>query len=130
MKNHLRVVWGAFALLVVLFIAAPTFAQDKTGKSTVFKHEDRNGYPMALRLYQSPCLDDKVMGRLIRMVKPDMIEKFQTAVLTWQGKEYASCWIEILQDKEDPRSGLIFSVDETGETLQPIPASEFVDDTI
>src|SRR3990167_911176 len=71
MKNHMRAVWGVFALLVALFIAAPAMAGE------VYTASGPQG---SVRLLDVPC--DVTMGWL----------KMKKAEMKWRGKDYKACW--------------------------------------
>lgn len=116
MKNHLRVVWAAFALLVASCTPAPALAAE------IFKSVGTNGQPMSLTLKDTPCSDVVVLKHLAGNVRPEFLDKFKNARLYWAGKEWASCWLEL--------DGVVYSLDEEGTPLQPIPRSAFRDDAV
>jgi len=115
--SHLRLVWGAFALLALVFILAPVVLALE-----VFKSEGRDGQPMSLTLLETRCGDAAILKHLLTRVNAATLEKFKDARLFYGGKEYASCWVEW--------DGVVFSIDDTGETLQPIPRSSFKDGAV
>ena len=79
--------------------------------------------PIVLRLFITPCSNKMVLLHLrTRIVDSSYIAKFKSAVLTWRGKDWASCWIEV--------GGLIYSIDEEGAPLEPIPFGFFRNDSI
>ena len=116
MKNHMRVVWASFALLVALFIAVPTWA------APVFKGRASDGSQVALTLYETPCKHKEVLKYINENVQPSLRDKFLEAKLFWQGKEWSSCWIVM--------GGIVYSVDEEGAPLQPIPMEAFREQAI
>ena len=122
MKNHMRVVWASFALLVAAFIGLPTAFAQTTEESEVFRAEGKNGHPAALRIFQSPCEDAQVLAHLIRRGAAEMVQGFKKAVLTWDGKDWSSCWIEV--------DGIVFSLDEENSPFQPVPRAMFKDDSV
>lgn len=115
--NHMRVVWGSFALLAALFVLVPTVAAAPT-----FKTEGANNKPMALTLLATPCKNKDVLRHIADKVRPDLQAKFMAARLLWDGKVWASCWIVM--------GGIVFSIDEEGSPLQPIPIELFKDDSV
>ena len=117
MKNHLRVVWGSFALLVAAFIFLPMAAAAPT-----FKAQASNGRAMSLKLLETRCSDPAVLKHLLAQVRPDLLDKFKDARLHYDGKDWASCWLAL--------DGVVFSLDEEGAPLQPIPMDAFRDDSV
>ena len=119
MKNRMRVVWAAFALLVALFIAVPAaFAQS----SKVFRATGINGKLAVLRIFFTPCENAAVLKVMVVTVKPELLDKFQRAKLTWDGRDWESCWLEF--------GGNVYSIDEDGSPFQPIPMALFKDESI
>ena len=116
MKHYLKVVWGSFALLVVMLIAAPAWAVP------VFKATKPNGSEVALKLLDTRCSDPTVLKHLAAKVRPEFLDKFKDARLKWDGKDWSSCWIEF--------DGVVYSIDEEGSQLQPIPREAFQEDTV
>ena len=110
--SHLRMVWGAFALLAVAFILVPTaWAQS----AVVFMSKDQQGRPMALWLFEKPCT-----AKVARHIRSEYRDLFRSSKLTWGGKDYESCWIV--------QGGSVHSIDETGELMLPIPIHLFRND--
>lgn len=93
-----------------------------SGQNLVFKNDRGDGKRMALRLYQTPCADAEVIKNLIPKVSPEWLLKFKTERLTWDGKDWESCWLEV--------NGVVYSIDSEGAQLQPIPKSLFVDEMV
>lgn len=93
------------ALFVVAAHGAPTF-----------RGQGDNG-PIALVLLDDPCKDAKVLSH----IKQEWHSKLRAARLTWGGREWASCWLEM--------GGLVYSIDEEGAPLQAIPRRAFRDNS-
>lgn len=117
MKHHMRVVWGSFALLVALFIVMPAIFAAPTFRST-----GNNGQPMSLTLLETKCSNAKVLAHIINRIRPELIDQLKNATLYWEGKSWASCWVEV--------DGVVYSMDEEGAPLQPIPRSAFLDNSV
>ena len=77
---------------------------------------------VALKLKDTPCSDEKVLFFLAQKVQPEFLGKFKDSVLTYGGREWKSCWIE--------HQGHIFSIDEEGAPMQPIPLQYFRENSI
>ena len=69
--------------------------------------------------HQAQCEDADILAALLKMGAGHLVGDFKKATLTWEGRDWRSCWIEA--------DGYVYSIDETGELLQPIPASLFKD---
>lgn len=117
MKNHMRVVWLSFAFAVALFIVAPMAMSAPT-----FKYTPRSGHEIVLRLLDSRCSNAAVLKHLLVRVPPDYLDRFKDARLRYEGKDWASCWFEL--------DGMVYSIDEEGAPLQPIPRDLFRDGTV
>jgi hypothetical protein len=113
--------WMAFIVFVILGGFAVSSSAQPTA-SLVFRAQGNTGQPIALRLYDRPCEDAEVLKHLLTRVTPDFLAKFKAAKLTWEGKEWASCWIL--------RGGMVYSIDSTGEKLQPLPMAVFRDEAV
>ena len=85
----------------------------------MFKSSDGS---VALKLKETPCSDEKVLFFLAQKVQPEFLGKFKDATLTYGGREWKSCWIE--------HQGHIFSIDEEGAPMQPIPLQYFRENSI
>lgn len=72
-----------------------------------------------LERHQAACDDADILAHVLRMGGAHVIDKLKKATLTYGGREWRSCWVEI--------DGYVFSVDEEGAPLQKIPASAFKD---
>lgn len=70
------------------------------------------------RRLKEPCTDARILPHITESARPN----FKAGILQHNGKFYASCWVEF--------NGMVFSVDEKGDLLQPLPAGQFRDDTI
>ena len=116
MKHHLKVVWGSFALLVALLVVVPVACA-----AEVFRANMEKG-PMSLKLLEARCSDAAVLKHLMQRVRPDLLDKFKDARLHWEGKDWASCWIEL--------DGMVYSMDAEGAPLQPIPRALFKEDSV
>ena len=112
MKNRMCVVWALFALLVALFVVTPM-----VDAAPVLKTQDRSGGAVSLTLLETQCSNAVVLKHLLGQVKPELLNKFKDARLLWEGKVWASCWIEI--------GGMVYSMDAEGVPLQPLPRSAF-----
>jgi hypothetical protein len=74
-----------------------------------FEATGRTGYPIKLVLHEEPCTNPKVTVFLTKRLQ----ELAKRSVLTWEEKDWASCWIEA--------NGTVHSIDEAGDAFQPIP---------
>lgn len=109
-----------WAVIIGLAIGAALYA-GKVYAAPVFRAiGDDDGKPMALRLLITPC-GDKVKPHLAK-VNPRFVPKLKAAILTWGGKNWASCWVEV--------NGTVYSIDEEGSFFQPIPTRLFIDDAV
>ena len=95
--------------LIALLALAPVLAQ-----ADILVVGPRDSY----RRLSTPCVNKKVLEHIL----PSHQANFKAGVLVFEGKEYASCWVE--------HNGMVFSVDEKGDLLQPLPAGAFRDDSI
>lgn len=84
----------------------------------IFRSFGQNGQPAALRIFEAPCSDPKVLQR----IRPHHHQEFKAARLTWGGQDWASCWIEL--------DGIVYSIDEEGSEFQPVPRRMFRDDSV
>lgn len=113
--------WTLFAWLIFIALAGVGIVKCAQAAPT-FNAFGMDGNPAALELRQTPCENAAVVKHLREKVKPEYISSFRAAVLTWGGKQWASCWIE--------RDGVIFSIDEEGSYFQPTPRRFFRDNAI
>lgn len=111
-----------FCLVVFAAILAANAQAQGTERSLVFRSIGDTGKIVVLRIYDGPCLDAAVLAHLARRADPDFITKFKTALLTWEGRNWASCWIEF--------GGMVYSMDAEGSQLQPIDKRLFKDEAI
>ena len=116
MKNHMRVVWQCFALLVVMLIVGPVFA------APTFKGTGLNDKPASLTLLKTQCSNATVLKHWLRQGKPEFLDKLKDARLLWDGKVWSSCWLLF--------NGVVYSIDEEGSKFQPIPLGAFRDDAV
>lgn len=110
--------WGVKLVLALLaFILAGAVAS-RCEAAEIFRSTDDRGGQMTLRLYEDKCANESVNAHLVRLkVAPEYIAQFKRAMLFYWGREWASCWFE--------QDGRIYSVDEHGDPLQPIPRRLF-----
>lgn len=87
----------------------------------VFRGQSNDGKVMSLRLLNEPCAE-KVKMHLAVRVPAAFMEKFKAARLTFGGRDWDSCWVE--------HDGYVFSIDEEGAPLQPIPRTAFREESI
>lgn len=91
-----------------------------------YRVESPNG-TVGLRLSEAPCTEAKVLMH----IKPSFHSKFKAAVLTYGGRDWHSCYIEVeTPDQQGKLIPVIYSIDEEGSQFQPIPKRVFKDDTI
>lgn len=83
-----------------------------------FKANTQDGGQMVLQLLEEPCTNEKVLQH----IQPEHQFRFKAAKLKWGGADWASCWAEA--------GGTVFSIDEAGSPLQPIPRRLFRDDNV
>lgn len=110
-----------WAVVVAIAIGSALYAA-KVIAAPVYKGTGDNNQPVMLRLSQEPCTDAKMQAIVSERVRPEMRARLKTAVLTWGGRTWASCWLV--------HDGIVYSIDEEGAPLQPIPMSRFVDDSV
>lgn len=79
-----------------------------------------------MRIYvDKPCTNETVLAIINDKVLPQFLGLFRAAVLTWQGKDYASCWLEY--------AGRMMSYDENGDPFNPpfgVAMELFLDETL
>lgn len=68
-----------------------------------------------LVLHDTPCQHEEVLVHLLRMGAP--VVMFKQATLTYEGKDWKSCWIDI--------EGVVLSWDEEGAPFMKLPRSAF-----
>ena len=96
----------AVALCIVALTIASAYA------APTFRGIGSNNRPMKLVLYQEPC-----SAEVLFWIKPQLHDLFKRATLTWGGRDWKSCWIEL--------DDIVYSIDEAGDVFQPIPADLF-----
>lgn len=105
-------------LFFVLFFVGAATAQT----SMVFKHHlSSGGGPVVLRIYFDICSHAPALA----YITPPYRQMFKRSVLTWQGKDWESCWVE--------RDGHVLSVDEEGALFNRpvgVPLTMFKDDSV
>ena len=121
-RTYRRVHRMLLVLLVGVLLAFGFLLVKNADAGPVFRSHAPDGRPAALRLFNEPCVNEKVQAFLTVQVRPEFAVQFQRAVLTWAGKDWASCWMEW--------RGMVYSVDEEGVPFQPIPRSVFKDDSV
>ena len=85
-----------------------------------FESIGADGHPAVLELHEKPCTDKKVVEQLRSKVLD--VRRFKAAVLTYGGKQWASCWTELRNEA--------LSIDEEGAPFQAVPRRLFKDATI
>jgi len=76
----------------------------------------------SLTLHSSPCEDSAILAHIVATGGGHLLDRFKKATLVYRGQVFKSCWIE--------DSGWVYSIDETGDRLPPIPRLDFKDKTI
>jgi hypothetical protein len=100
---------GALVAACVLYSVRPARAdayRSKNGEAALVRH-------------QTQCDDADILTHILRLGGGELLGQFKKATLTYGGREWRSCWIEI--------DGMVYSVDEEGAPMQAIPASLFKD---
>ena len=95
------------ALLVMYGSCWPVLADE-------FFTKDRS---VGLVRHEARCEHSKILAHLVAMGGGQFLDKFKKATLTFGGREWESCWIEM--------DGFVISIDEEGAPLEPIPARLF-----
>jgi hypothetical protein len=91
----------------------------------VYRERSPDGWTIELRLAEAPCTDAAVLAVLAAKVPAKLVPLFKAARLLWQGRYWASCWIEV--------GGRVLSYDAEGAAFNPpygVPRRLFRDDTI
>lgn len=70
--------------------------------------------------HQEPCDDAAILLHLQRGGLGRIAHQFKRATLTYGGRDWKSCWIEVGE--------WVYSVDEEGSPLERIPVDRFKDD--
>lgn len=109
------------AWLVVVVAGAGGLAYcARAGAAEVFRGFDRQGGVAALKLQEEPCTNKAVMEQLRKRALD--VRRFKAAVLTYGGRDWASCWIDL--------DDTVLSIDEEGAPFQPVPRHLFKDNSI
>ena len=78
---------------------------------------------IVLRLLDAKCSNEKVMAHIKTKVRAEYQNEFRDGKLSWHdGKDYATCWIAM--------DGVVFSIDEEGSPLNPVPYRSFVEEGV
>lgn len=107
--------WLSVILAIVIGAAVVTCHADE-----VYRDKDEQGRVVVYRMTDKPCIDKNVRAHLYMRLLDD--RRFRAGVLTWQGKDWASCWIDL--------RGTIHSIDAEGAPFQPVLRKLFRDETI
>jgi hypothetical protein len=108
-----------FIAAAALGVLALSFFAGRATAAEVFKAENEQG-PVVLRLSKEPCTDKKMLDVLYERILDD--RRFKAAVLTYGGKDWKSCWVEV--------DGAVLSIDEEGAPFQPVPRQMFREEGI
>ena len=107
---------SALALMMALALALT-----QPAKAEVFKSTSATGEKVSLRIFATPCENEKIIGFFKAQGVVSL--PIQKAELMWGGRKFESCYVEF--------ADRVFSIDEAGDPLMPgIPKELFVDDTI
>lgn len=101
-----------WALVIGLALAAalyPVFA-----RADEFRSPDRS---VALVRHDAQCDDADIVAHILRLGGGDLVDRFKKATLTYGGRDWRSCWVEL--------DGMVYSVDEEGSPLQALPVRMF-----
>lgn len=107
-----------FGLLLLLAVSAAEAQEFRA----LFKSRSPSGSELVLRRTQASCTNQQVRAALALAVSPELLRQFKRSILTWEGRDWESCWIE--------RDGYVYSMDEAGELLQPVPEGLFRSDDL
>ena len=75
-----------------------------------------------LVIHETPCLNTTIQAHIVRMGGGHLLDKFKAATLTYGGRDWQSCWVEM--------DGFVVSVDEEGSPLEPIELARFKEDGV
>lgn len=100
------IIFATFALAVIL---SPLMAQ----ADEVRTPDGQYGY---IR-HEAKCDDADILKHLAGMGAGSRLDEFKNGTLTYEGKNWRSCWIEV--------DGTVYSVDSEGAPFQPLPVSIF-----
>ncbi len=118
----MRVALAMWTLLIAAMVIGCLAWTIEANAAEVFATEDRTDQAMSLTLLETKCSNEVIRVLLAARIKPELVAAFKDSRLLWQGKEYASCWLD--------HEGVVYSIDELGEPLQPIPREYFKDKSI
>lgn len=93
-------------LLIILLLAVLLARHAIAGE--VLRGDDDKGGEMVLRLNPGPC-HETVVRWFPSRVYPEYREQMRDAELTWHGRQWHACWIDI--------EGRVYVLDEQGATL-------------
>lgn len=116
-----RLAWWLFFIIGLVLLFHPLFARYGHA-APVFRAQSASSGPVALKLLQDPCKNSAVIAYLTKLGAGPNLRKFKAAVLTYGGRDWASCWIEF--------DGYVYSVDEEGSPLEPIPRKQFKEEGV
>lgn len=141
--RHERCFWRRVAALAIGgFLAAVTIGavlgmvlySAKAGAALNYRAQAPNGQSVGLRLSDAPCTNEKVKAHLAAVIRPEYLDKFKAAVLTWGGRDWHSCWFTItVIDQGGREHEMVWSLDEEGSPFNPpygIPKQMFREDAI
>lgn len=115
-----------WALLVGLAIAGVFYAS-KLYAALNYRAPGANGQVAGLRLSEAPCSYEKVL----KHIKEQFHSRFKAAILTWNGRDWQSCYTEFDAPNEAGKvETFIFSIDEEGAPFNPVPKRMFREDSI
>lgn len=133
MKRMTVIPWLLWAFVIALAIYGVIHAT-KSHAALNYQAQGPDGQVAGLRLSEAPCTNEKVREALKAHIKPEYQAKFKAAVLTWKGRDWHSCWLQIeVVDQNGREHEMIWSVDEEGVPFNPpygIPKRMFREDSI
>lgn len=102
-------IWGVIIGLIIaaLFYSARLHADEARaadGSVAYVRHD-------------APCDDADINAHIIRLGAGQMLSQFKKGTLTYGGRDWRSCWIEVQE--------FVYSVDEEGAPFEAIPARIF-----
>ena len=101
-----------WAAVIGLALAAALYPA--LSRADEFRSQDRS---VALVRHDAKCDDADILAHILRLGGGDLLQQFKKATLTYGGRDWRSCWIEV--------DGMVYSIDEEGSPLQPLPARLF-----
>lgn len=118
----MQIVWTIWMVFISTGILGVGAWIIEANAAEVFKADMQNGQKMSLTLKETQCSDADVLKHLLARVRPELLNQFKDATLRWEGKDWASCWIDV--------QGMVYSMDAEGSPLQPLPREMFRESTI